>query len=156
MSAVDDDDDDDNDNDKGIVKNTRWISTFMNAVDSDDDDNDNDKGIVRNTRWIATFMNAVDDHDDDDNENDQGIVKNTMWISTFMNAVDDDDDDDDMMMMIMTMMKELLKTPCEYRHLWMQSMIMKIMMTVIKPSWGDQNRQKAMDCLHKSTFGIKV
>ena len=38
----------------------------MNAVaDDDDDDNDNDEGIVKNTMWISTFMNAVDDNDDD-------------------------------------------------------------------------------------------
>ena len=74
MSAVDDDDDDNNDNDKGIVKNTRWISTFMNAVaDDDDDDNDNDEGIVKNTMWISTFMNAVDDNDDD-NDSDKAFL----------------------------------------------------------------------------------
>ena len=45
MSAVADDDDD-NDNDEGIVKNTMWISTFMNAVDDNDDDNDSDKAFL--------------------------------------------------------------------------------------------------------------
>ncbi len=45
MNAVADDDDDANDSDEGIVKNTMWISTFMNAIDDNDNDNDSDKAF---------------------------------------------------------------------------------------------------------------
>ena len=68
---------------------------------------------------------------------------------TCVNAVDDHDDDNDND-------QGIVKTPYEYPHLCIQSIMMKMIMTMIKPCWGHRNGQQAMGCLHTSTFGIKV
>ena len=75
-------------------------------------------------------------------------------MSACVNAVDDDDDNDDDKAFLGR--PESAKSNGLFAHIGMHSMIMLMITTMIKPSWGDQHRQKAMDGLHKSAFGIKV
>ena len=69
---------------------------------------------------------------------------------------DDNEDDNDENNNEVRMRATTIPTNTTMLMMRTRTRMLKMIMTMIKPSWGDQNRQKAMDCLHKSTFGIKV